>query len=337
MILRIYRARTAAADRGRLVAHLRDHVYPANVVTPGLRTFQVGLRNADGRHTDLVLVSTWSDYGSMVDGIGSDLLRPRWLEAFRDRMEPNRADHYELVGEELAGVIPLASAALRIFTGRLAPHRETFFDIARKAQAEQLESGDILASHIGRRLADKGEEAAYVVVWRDAEAPAAYRGSPTEPGNDSMWGDYFSAHSVEAYDAVAQVPGRPGSQDALMLADDDRRYVFASPAAARLLGRPAARIVGQRIEDVTAPLIKDGVDELWRAFVEAGAQSSDFALARPDGSVVDVHYEARANTPWRGVHASVLAVSTGPIDFDGALAASGILARYDLADAITTA
>lgn len=70
------------------------------------------------------------------------------------------------------------------------------------------------------------------------------------------------------------------SQDALLLADDDRRYVFASPAAARLFGRPAARIVGQRIEDVTAPMIRDGVDELWQAFVEAGAQSSDFALAR---------------------------------------------------------
>lgn len=337
MILRIYRARTAAADRGLLVAHLRDHVAPANVMTPGLRTFQVGLRNADGQHTDLVLVSTWVDYGSMVDGIGPDLLRPRWLDAIHHRMEPIRADHFELVGEELRGVIPLASAALRIFTGRLAAGGQTFFDVARKAQAKQLESGDIIASHIGRRLDGKGEEAAYVVVWRNPEAPTTYGGSPTEPGNDTVADDYFSAHTVEAYDAVAQVPGRPRSRDALLLADDDRRYVFASPAAARLLGRPAGRIVGQRIEDVTAPMIKDGVDELWQAFVEAGAQSSDFALARPDGSVVDVHYEARANTPWRGVHASVLAVSPAAIDFDGALAASGILARYDLADAITTA
>jgi PAS domain-containing protein len=148
----------------------------------------------------------------------------------------------------------------------------------------------------------------------------------------AAWSDYFSSQHFDAYDAVAQVPARPGSEHALLLADDDRQYLFVSPAAARLLGRPAARILGCRVEDVTAPSMRDRVGELWRAFVDAGSQSADFALARPDGSVVDVHYEARANTPWPGVHASVLGVSTVLVDFDAALAASGIVARYEMVE-----
>jgi PAS domain S-box-containing protein len=333
MILRIYRARTAAADRGPLLAHLRDEVYPANVGTRGLRTFQAGMSAGDGATGELVLVSTWTDFGAMVEGIGGDLLRPHWLEAMRDRIEPIAADHYELVGEELRGIVPLAGGALRVFTGRLNPAGEAFFDMARRAQAEQLDSGDIIASHIGRRLDERGEDAAYVVVWRDADAPGAYGGSSTEPANRALWAHYFSSYEFMAYDAIARVAGRRGSQHALLLADDDRELVFASPAAARLLGRSAARLLGRRIEDITSPRSRDRVDELWQAFLDRGSQTADFELARPDGSTVEVHYEARAHAPWRGVHASVLVPPATTVDFDDALAASGILARYDLVEA----
>jgi PAS domain S-box-containing protein len=332
MILRIYHARTAAADRGLLFAHLRDVVYPANVSTPGMRTFQAGLRAVDSVHLEFVLVSTWVDYDAMLAGIGPDLLRPRWFDAISHRLEPLRADHYELVGEELRGIVPFAGGAVRVFTGRLAPGGEAFFEVARRAQSEQLDVGDIIASHIGRRLDELGEEAAYVDVWRDGDAPALFGGSPSEPGDRAEWEGYFSSHTFEVFDAVARVPSRRGSEHALLLADDDRRYVFASQAAARLLGQPAARILGRRIEDVTAPSKREGVDELWRSFVATGSQSSDFALTRADGSVVEVHYEARANTPWPGVHASVLAAPSEAFDFDDALAASGILARYDLVE-----
>jgi PAS domain-containing protein len=315
-----------------VVTHLRDHVYQANVSTPGLRTFQAGLRNADARYTDLVLVSTWVDYDSMAAGIGADLMRPRWLDAISDRLEPATADHYELVGEELRGIVPLAGGALRVFRGRLAPGRESFFEFARRAQADQLDSGEIVASHIGRRIDVRGEEAVYVVVWADAQTAPAHDGAPTEPANQAAWEDYFETHSLEAFDAIARVPARPRSEQALLLADDDRRYVFASPAAGRLLGRPPARLLARRIEDVTAPALRHKVEELWQAFVTSGSQSSDFALTRADGSVVDVRYEARANTPWRGVHASVFAAPAERVDFDGALAASGIIARYDLVE-----
>ena len=333
MILRIYRARTATADHGLLLEHIRDHVYPANVLMSGLRTFQAGLRTVDERHIDLVLVTTWSDYESMVNGIGRDVLRPRWLDAVGNQLVPTSADHYELVGEELRGIVPLASGALGVFTGRLGAGGEVFFDDARRAQAEDLESGGIIASHLGRRLDEHGEEAAYVVVRADGERPGTHGGWPTEFASVT-WDSYFSSHALETYNAIAQAPARPGSDHALLLADDDRRYVFASPAAARLLGRPAARILGRRIEDVTAPTISDRLDELWRSFVEIGSQTADYALTRPDGSVVAVHYEARANTPWRGVHASVLSVSAEPVDLDAALAGSGIVARYDVAETV---
>lgn len=329
MILRVYRARAAAEARRVLLAHLRDRVYPANVRTPGLRTFQAGISERGDGTLELALVSTWRDFDALRDGLGDDWLRPAWLLEVADVLEPVTADHYELVGEELTGIVPLAGGALRILAGRLADgHGETFFDFARRAQAQQLDSGDILVSHIGRRILDHGEDAVYVTVWRDVEAPAAVGGSAQEPANRTLWEPYFASWSFAAYDAVARVEPKHGQSHVLLLADDDRRYLFASPAAGRLLGRAPARLLGRRIEDLAAVDMRSAVEPMWQQFLRDGEQSGTFALARADGSSITVMYEAHANTPWRGVHASVLSDPSERIDFAEALAAAGIVARY---------
>ena len=334
MILRVFRARAAASDRDRLLAHLRDRIYPANVGTEGLRTFQAGIRDHDDGSVELALVSTWADFGAMSDSVGADLLRPAWLAEIQDRLEPLRADHYELVGEELHGIVPLAGGALRVFTGLLAERGgESFFEFARHAQTAQLDSGVIIASHIGRRMDERGEEAAFVAVWRDADSPRAMGGAPDAPANRDAWGSYFSSWSFAAYDAIARVPGTPRAGAALLLADDERRYVFATPAAGELLGRPPARILGRRLEDLASPSDRDRIHGLWQGFVEAGGGTAELEIERPDGTTVPVRYEARAHTPWRGVHASVLAAGGAGVDVDAALATAGLVARYDVREA----
>jgi phosphoheptose isomerase len=45
--------------------------------------------------------------------------------------------------------------------------------------------------------------------------------------------------------------------------------------------------------------------ELWRRFIQAGAQSGDYVLERRDGTSVSVHYAAYASVA-PGVHVSVL-------------------------------
>ncbi|MEO5966180.1 MAG: PAS domain-containing protein [Candidatus Limnocylindrales bacterium] len=332
MILRVYRARGAAEARGIVLAHLRDHVYGANVGTTGLRTFQAGLSEHEDGTLELALVSTWATFDDLQRGIGEDTLRPTWLAAVASHLSPVSADHYELVGEELTGIVPLAGGALRMLSGRLAPgHGETFFDFARRAQAEQLDSGLILVSHIGRRLVDDGEEAVYVTVWRDPGAPETLGGSATGPANRGQWEPYFADWSFTTYDAVARVAPKRGEPTVLLLVDDDRRYVFATAAAGRLLGRSPARLLGRRVEDFATPTARDDVAKMWDAFLRDGSQSGSFDVTSGDGSTVAMHYEARANTPWPGVHASVLADSPAAVDFDDALAAAGIVARYELA------
>ena len=333
MILRVYRARATTDSRSPLFAHLRDVVYPANVGTPGLRTFQAGVRDLPDGLLELTLVSTWTDVAGMVEAIGADPIRPAWLDPVASFLTPVSADHYELVGEQLRGIVPLAGGALRILTGRLNPNGgEGFFEHARTWQAEQLDSGLILVSHIGRRLTDNGEEAVYVAVWRDTDAPSEAGGSATEPVSLTEWGPFFESWSFAAYDAIARVPGRRGSDQVLLLADDDRCYLYASPATSTLLGRAPARVLGLRVEDLVAPSVRDQIPARWAEFLLRGTERAQIELERPDGTPVLLSYEARSNAPWRGVHASALAPSSKRADLTEALAAAGIIAWYDVSD-----
>src|SRR3954469_21358618 len=232
MILRIYRARTASDDRRLLFAHLRDHVYPANVLTSGLRTFQAAVRALPADELELVLVSTWLDFESLAGALGQDLARPAWLRGFAGRLDPVSCDHYELVGEKLRGIVPLGGGVLRLLTGRLKPlHDHEFFDVARRLQAEHLDSGDLVVSHLGRRIVGRGDEAAYAAMWRDSAAAATAVGSDNELSGRAEWESYFDESSFTTYEAIARVAPRNEDSVALMLADDDRRYVFATRAA----------------------------------------------------------------------------------------------------------
>jgi PAS domain-containing protein len=333
MILRVHRARAAAGARGEMLAHLRDRVYPATVGKPGLRTLQAGIRDLPDGMLELAVVSTWQDFDALRRGVGDGLAgAPLAAADTRGGLVQEDADHFELVGEELSGVIPLGGGALRILTGTILPGRgDTFFDFARGVQATQLDSGELLVTHIGRRLTGTSEEAVYVAVWRDADASALRGGTDDAPAYRELWQPYFESWSFAAYDALARVSPQGGAATVLLLADDDRRYLFASPAAERLFGQTPARLLGRRLEDVLALTEPGDMRPLWDEFVRDGAQSGMFQLTRPDGTSAMVHYEARANTPWPGVHASVLGESDASIDFDETLAAAGIVARYVVA------
>ena len=85
-----------------------------------------------------------------------------------------------------------------------------------------------------------------------------------------------------------------------------------------------------RIEDIADPAGRAAVAVSWDQFVIDGAMAGPFTLQRPDGSLVEVSYAAKANAPWPGVHASLI-VPMGDgvdLDIDRALAEAGLVARY---------
>src|SRR3954465_214538 len=96
-----------------------------------------------------------------------------------------------------------------------------------------------------------------------------------------------------------------GALDAMLLADDDRRYVAANDAACALLGRTRGELLSLRVDDIAGGPMRAGVAVGWSAFIAAGHQSGHFDIERPDGSVRSVEFRATAHVaPHR--HLSVL-------------------------------
>ncbi len=93
-----------------------------------------------------------------------------------------------------------------------------------------------------------------------------------------------------------------GALDAMLIADDERRYVDANPAACVLLGRSREEILGLRIDDVSS--VTD-VPETWSGFVVEGGMKGEYELIRPDGERRKVEFSATASF-LPGRHLSVI-------------------------------
>jgi PAS domain S-box-containing protein len=95
------------------------------------------------------------------------------------------------------------------------------------------------------------------------------------------------------------------SSDATMVADDEGRYVAVNDAACRLLGYSRQELLGLSVWDLTPdPHEVEGLI-LWKEFIEVGAQAGVYWLARKDGTLVEVAYQARASVA-PGQHVSRL-------------------------------
>jgi PAS domain S-box-containing protein len=95
------------------------------------------------------------------------------------------------------------------------------------------------------------------------------------------------------------------AQDAVLIADDDRRYVEVNAAASRLLGVPSAELVGRRVEEFVVDIAGGDVDLTWQKFQTAGVQLGECTVRRADGRECDVEYSATTNF-LPGLHLSIL-------------------------------
>ena len=93
---------------------------------------------------------------------------------------------------------------------------------------------------------------------------------------------------------------------ALMVADDDGRYVAASAGAVTLTGYDREDLVSLSVWDLTPVPREANGRELWRQFLSCGTQQGEYALRRRDGHSVEAQYYAVANIA-PGLHLSALA------------------------------
>src|SRR5690348_7386285 len=96
----------------------------------------------------------------------------------------------------------------------------------------------------------------------------------------------------------------------MVIADDDRCYVAANPAACLLLRLPEEKVLRMRIDDLTPPENRAQVGPLWDAFLREGTQEGTFELLMPDGQRVSVDYSATAGVA-PGQHLSILTFPPG--------------------------
>jgi two-component system cell cycle sensor histidine kinase/response regulator CckA len=91
--------------------------------------------------------------------------------------------------------------------------------------------------------------------------------------------------------------------DAIVIADDEGRYVDVNPAACELLGRPREDLLGRTVRDVASPELE--ADEAWTFFLDVGEASGQFTIVRPDGTEREGEFAAKAHA-LPGRHLSVM-------------------------------
>jgi PAS domain-containing protein len=329
MILRVLRARVIAGEEARLAQFVRDGAVGRALQVPGLLSLQPAVRET-ATGVELVMVSTWAGFDDLA-AAGRDLDAPLGIVGAAPLLTDAHAEHYELVIGE-ARTMPLRAAKLRLTSIPIRPNAEAaYYEAVRRWADRLLDETGLVAFSLGRRVVGRQDHIIAAMIWQDEAALVDVAGTDVDRpmGEDELSGFWAAEPVIEHFDALTAVDPRPDAP-AILLADDDRRYVHATPAAARLTGRPLARLLTMRVEDTAAASEREGVAAVWERFVAEGSMQGPFVLQRPDGSEVEIVYAAKANAPWPGSHASLL-VPSGEgqdLDIDQALVEAGLVARY---------
>jgi PAS domain-containing protein len=332
MILRVLRGRVIDGQEARLTQFIRDEAVVRALQIPGLVSFQPAVRETP-TGLELVIVSTWAGLDS-ITAVGRDLDTPLVLPGAIEMLSDSRAAHYELVlGESRA--LPLSRAKLRLTRIPIRQNTESaYYDAVRRWADRLLDEHGLVAFSLGRRVVGRQDDIVAVQIWADEDALRDVVGTDLErPMGSAELSRFWAAEpAIEHFDALTAVDAQPDAP-AILLADDSRRYVHATPAAARLSGRPLARLLTMRVEDLARGSDRQGVAEAWNRFVAAGSMEGPYTIERPDGSEVAVRFAARANAPWPGSHASLVVPAeemdgSDDLDVDRALANAGLVARY---------
>jgi PAS domain S-box-containing protein len=101
-----------------------------------------------------------------------------------------------------------------------------------------------------------------------------------------------------------------GSLVPMVIADEQRRFVAANPAACLLLRLSEADVRRLRVDDLTPAENRPRVEALWETFLREGAQEGTYELMMPDGARLEVDYSATANIE-PGLHLSILMFPAG--------------------------
>ena len=275
MILRVLRARVADGQSPRLLRFIRDEAVAQALAVPGLLSLQPAVRESSAG-LELVIVSTWAGFEDMA-AAGASLDEPLAMPGAASMLTDTRAEHFELVLGE-ARAMPLREAKLRLIRIPIKPNAESAYYAAVRRWADRLldETG-LIAFTLGRRMIGRQDDIVAAMLWQDEAALRDVAGADlNQPMGGAELAQFWAAEPViQHYDALTAVDARPDAP-ALLLADDRRRYVHATPAASRISGQPLARLLTMRVEDLAPASERQAVPE--------NGTNSDAQISRRCGS-----------------------------------------------------
>ncbi|HEY6912076.1 MAG TPA: ATP-binding protein [Myxococcales bacterium] len=118
-------------------------------------------------------------------------------------------------------------------------------------------------------------------------------------------------------DEIADLPSQldyralfESAPDAILVADDQGRYVAANASACELFGVPLQDLLGKRVTDFVRPEELRVTEQQWSRFRAERLQSGRFPLRRPDGEARILEYNAVSDAA-PGLHLSILRDVTG--------------------------
>lgn len=205
--------------------------------------------------------------------------------------------------------------ALGIVWARVAPHAEAAAHEMIRAVGPEVGAAGVAGIHVGRRVVDDQTELVVVASWRDRLALHEFAQHRARGTLDPAFLELMTEWRFETYDCV--VPGAvsvPPAGPAVLLADDQARYIDASPGIETLIGAPAELILRRTLADLTPPADRPAAAERWAEFLAAGQAQGTFEILRPDGGIQPVAFRALADCPRPGIHASVLTRLDDPAD-----------------------
>ncbi|HTC86400.1 MAG TPA: PAS domain-containing protein [Candidatus Acidoferrum sp.] len=313
MIIRLLRGRVPDGRHEALLERLRALVAESQRPA-GMLSGSVGFRR-DGDELHFLALSTWESLDAISDRTGGQPGLPIFEDA---ALIPEvTIDLFEMA-DESADTDPVAvegSSAIGLMLGRVERHAESTAHEMIRAIAPEVRRAGVTALHVGRRLQGDRVEVLAVAMWRDRLSLHRFGKSRTTGTLDPAFLRLMTEWRFETYDSidVGQL-GLPASGPAILLADDQGRYVDASPGVEALLGIPAELILRQTIADLTGPADAHEVSAAWAAFLKAGHAEGTWTLIRADGRSVTVGFRAQADCPSPGIHASVLSRLGAPVD-----------------------
>ena len=101
MIVRVSRGRVRRGDEAEVFGLLRQSV-GGSARPNGLEAFVIARRMVEGQ-LELVAITTWRDFDSMVAVMGSDWQTPSWLPGLEELVESSSIEHLETIAESYHG------------------------------------------------------------------------------------------------------------------------------------------------------------------------------------------------------------------------------------------